>query len=353
MKKALPGRVRRPARWIALVGGALLLQACGREPVSPEAPAIAAEAAPAASAGAGPAPVRISSAPAPGTTTAVHDEAMYARYQAALGKLLPMMAVGSLRERYAALLLQPGGAGVWNHHAILQLAMADGGRDPELASAGLQACLALEDDCPKEQVLRMTTALADEDAAMQLLRLGLVPEAGREPLWQAASTAPRFDDPMQSRLARLLQATDALPRDAGMDSARTVHAFAIAAATAAPSAQLLNKRCPAADQVSSQVLQCRQLATLMADSPTLITALIGIAIMRRQALDPEQVAEWNARYRQLQWVAQATAPWVDVTTGHAQQVARYGEVPTLLRLLRAHGLPIHPPPHWQPGMPTT
>ena len=139
---------------------------------------------------------------------------------------------------------------------------------------------------------------------------------------------------MQSRLAWLLQATDALPRDAGMDSARTVHAFAIAAATAAPSAQLLNKRCPAADQVSSQVLQCRQLATLMADSPTLITALIGIAIMRRQALDPEQVAEWNARYRQLQWLAQATAPWVDVTTGHAQQVARYGEVPTLLRLLR-------------------
>lgn len=350
MKKPLPGRVRSPARWIALVAGVLLLQACGREPVSPEVPTIAGEAAPAAAV---PAPARISTAPAPATTTAVQDEAVYARYQAALGKLLPMMAVGSPRERYAALLLQPGGSGWMDHRAILQLAMADGGRDPELASAGLQACLALEEDCPKQGVLRMTAALAVDDAGIQLLRLALVPEAGREPLWQAASTASRFEDPMQSRLAKLLQATDALPRDAGMDNARTVHAFAIAAATAAPSAQLLHKRCPAAGQVSSQVLQCRQLAALMADSPTLTTALIGISIMRRQALDPQQVAEWNARYRQLQWVAQATAPWVDVTTGHAQQVARYGEVPTLLRLLRAHGLPTHPPPHWQAGMPTT
>lgn len=275
----------------------------------------------------------------------------YTAYQAAKAKLLPLLAHGSPRQQLAALLMQPDFTNdVW-HQALVDLLLADGGRDPLLAGQALNAC-AIWKECPREQVLALTASLASEDARLQLLRLALSEPAQQESLWEAAVRAPVYVDPFEAQLEALLAATDPLATSTQNDRWRSVEAFGLTAATLGSDLRQLGDRCPPAASVNERVLQCRQLALLLAESPSVLPAQQGMAVLLRQALPAAEMARWSEPYRQLRWQVQLAMPLLDTEPMYPRYMAEHGERAAIAWLLRQRGLLLNPPSHWQPGQPT-
>ena len=275
----------------------------------------------------------------------------YTAYEAARTQLLPLLAHGSPRQRLAALLMQPDFSSDGWHQALVDLLLADGGRDPLLAGQALNACATWK-GCPREQVLALTAGLASEDARLQLLRLALSESAQQESLWEAAVRAPVYVDPFEAQIEALLAATEPLATSTRQDRWRTLEAFAITAATSGGDLRQLGERCPPASAVNERVLQCRQLALLFAESPSVLPAQQGMAVLLRQALPAAEVARWSERYRQLRWQVQLAMPLLDTEPMYPRYMAEHGERAAIAWLLRQRGLPLNPPSHWQPGQPT-
>lgn len=292
-----------------------------------------------------------SNAVAVGMQRPAGTEPGYTAYEAAKTQLLPLLAHGSPRQRLAALLMQPDFSNDGWHQALVALLLADGGRDPLLAGQALNACAQWK-DCPREQVLALTAQLAGEDARLQLLRLAISEPDAHEGLWEAAAQATAYVDPVRLQWAAWLEVTEPLATTAAQDHRRVVEGLSVAHAVAMPDLNTMKNRCPAASQVNDRVLQCRQLALLMAESSNMLTASVGLLFLRRQALSPAEAEPWNQLYRQLSWQAQLAAPLMDAEAGYPRQMARLGERAAIAWLLRQHGLPLSPPPHWQPGQPT-
>ena len=272
-------------------------------------------------------------------------------YQAAKVQLLPLLASGNPRQRLAALLMQPGlSSDEWNS-AQVGLLLADGGRDPLLAGPALLACARWK-GCPREQVLALTATLASEDARLQLLRIALSDPSRQESLWEMAAQAPVYVDPFELQVEALLAATEPLATRSAHDHRRVVEAIAIAAAGQGGELGQLSDRCPPAATVNERVLQCRRLALLLAESPTVITAQLGMAVLLRQALPAAEATHWGQRLRQLRWQMLLGVPLLDAEPMYPWQMAEHGERMAIIWLLRQHGLPLSPPPHWQPGQPT-
>lgn len=274
-----------------------------------------------------------------------------ASYEASKQRLLPLLAVGSPRERLAALMLQGGLPDGARNAQLMALLLGGGGAEPAVALQGLVACERWP-ACPREQVLAATAALAAEDAHLQLLRLRLSAPDAQEAAWVAAVQAPYYADAFESQLQVLMDATAPLASNPAHDMLRTVEAFALTSGAGMYDVDTIRQRCPAAIQVTERVRQCRQLLQRMADSPTHASASVGMAILLRQALSPAEAGLWRQRLRQLYWQAALAAPRGDAEPGYAQQVAGLGERNAYVWLLRRHGLPLSPPPHWQPGQPT-
>lgn len=272
-------------------------------------------------------------------------------YDAAKQQLLSALSGGSSRQRLAALMLQGGMPGTQSAEVLVGLLLADGGRDPLVATEALNACASWQ-ACPREQVLALTAGLATEDARLQLLRLAISEPDIHEELWEAAAQAPAYVDPMRLHWTALLEATEPLATTAARDHRRVVEGLAVAHAVAMPDLSTMKNRCPVASEVSDRVLQCRQLALLMAESSNMLTASVGLLFLRRQALSTQEAEPWNQLYRQLRWQAQLAAPLMDAEAAYPRQMARLGERGAIAWLLRQRGLPLNPPPHWQPGQPT-
>lgn len=272
-------------------------------------------------------------------------------YDAARQQLLSALSGGSSRERLAALMLQGRVPGAQSAEVLVGLLLADGGRDPLVATQALNACASWE-ACPREQVLALTAGLATEDARLQLLRLAISEPGAHEALWEAAAQAPAYVDPIRLHWAALLEATEPLATTAALDHRRAVEGLAVAHAVAMPDLTTMKNRCPVAEEVNDRVLQCRQLALLMAESSNMLTASVGLLFLRRQALSPAEAEPWNQLYRQLSWQAQLATPLMDAEAAYPRQMARLGERGAITWLLRQRGLPLSPPPHWQPGQPT-
>lgn len=325
------------------------------------APAVDAAGGAVPTAATGPASARAagqaSAAPAGPTARAglhagVPTPAQQAAYQASKHRLLPLLAAGSPSERLAALLLQGGLPDDAHRARIVALLLEGGGAaEPAVAGLALGACLQWA-DCPREQVLAATAALATDDAHLQFLRLQLGAPDAQAALWEAASQAPFWADPFEVQLDVLLAATEPLASSTINDHQRMVDAVGIVAAAAIPNLQRLMQHCPAATVVTEQVLQCRRLARLLVDSPTLHSARIGLAVLMGQALPAAELAHWQQLRRQLDWHAAVMAPLVDTEPGYPRQLAVQGERAALVWLLRRHGLPLDPPAHWRPGQPT-
>jgi len=275
----------------------------------------------------------------------------FAAYQTQLERLVPLLAAGSGRDRLAAALLafsRSDTADSLDHAAIVGLALADGGRDAELARAGLLSCADWE-DCPREQLLEVTDDLAGRDAALQLLRLSLVGAERRESLWQAMNAAVEFSDGFRSRLALVLEATESLGGRQQGEASRAIHAFALAAATGMPAYQTILRRCPPSTQVDAGVQQCRHVALLMSESTSVLEAQIGLRVLMGQALPAVDQQALREQLRQLQWQSQLASRRVDTAPDYAHQVVVLGEREAIRQLLRRLGLPLVPPPGWQPG----
>lgn len=272
-------------------------------------------------------------------------------YEAARAQLLPLLAHGSARQRLAALLMQPDFTNDGWHQAVVGLLLADGGRDPLLAGQALVACARWK-ACPREQVLALTAALANEDARLQLLRIALSEPALHESLWEAATQAPLYVDPFEVQVEALLAVTEPLATSTQNDYWRVVEAVGVAVAAPADEMRQLDQRCPSASSVDERVLQCRQLALRLAESPTVVTALMGMAVLLRQALPAAEAARWGQLQRQLRWQMQLALRLVDAEPMYPRQMAEHGERAAMIWLLRQHGLPLNPPPQWQPGQPT-
>lgn len=292
----------------------------------------------------------------PAASAGLHDgvptPAQHAAYQASKHRLLPLLAAGSPAERLAALLLQGGVPDDARRARIVALLLDGGGvAEPAVVGQALSACLQWA-DCPREQVLAATAALAAEDAHLQLLRLQLSAPDAQAALWEAASQASFWVDPFEAQIQSLLAATEPLATSLANDHLRAVEAIGIIAATAMPDIRSLMQRCPAATEVSERVLQCRRLARLLVDSPTLLSAQVGLAVLMRQALPAAELAHWRQVKRQLDWHAALMVPLVDAEPGYPRQMATHGERAALVWLLRRHGRPLDPPPHWRPGQPT-
>lgn len=289
---------------------------------------------------------------AAGLDNDVPTPAQQAAYQVSKQRLLPLLAVGSPTERLTALLLQGGVPDDARRARIVALLLEDGGAaEPAVAGHALAACLQWA-DCPRDQVLAATAALAAEDAHLQFLRLQLSAPDAQAALWEAASQAPFWVDPFEAQMDVLLAATHSLASSTVNDHQRLVDALGIVAATAIPNLQLLLQHCPPAGVVTERVLQCRRLARLLADSPTVFTAQVGLAVLMRQALPAAELAHWQQVKRRLDWHTAVMAPLVDAAPGYPQQMAAHGERAALVWLLRRHGRPLDPPPHWRPGQPT-
>ena len=290
--------------------------------------------------------------PAPGVNAApAGNPADYRAYQAAKTQLLPLLASGNPRQRLAALLMQPDFPHDDWHQAVVALLLADGGRDPLLAGQALVACAGWK-ACPREQVLALTAGQAADDARLQLLRLALSEPALHESLWEAAAQAPLYVDPFETQVEALMAATAPLATGTQNDHWRAVEAVAIASTASGSELHQLDQRCPPASSVNERVLQCRQLALRLAESPTVVTAQMGMAVLLRQALPAAEAARWGQLQRQLRWQLQLALPLVDAEPMYPRQMAEHGERGAIIWLLRQRGLPLNPPPHWQPGQPT-
>lgn len=319
---------------------ACTLGACGQQ--APAADVPAGQQAPAAAVA--PAPAQ----PPPRNAGTSHEDAgNEAAYRAALQRTLPMLAVGSPRERLAAVWLQ---ATAPSPADILAASLPGAGSDALLAAAALQACTQLP-QCPVQQVLALTAALAADDARLQLLRLALVEDGQQDALWEAASNASHFDDGLQASLRALLAATDSTLGTAASAAQRARHVSAVAGIDL-PDYRLLSRHCPPATQVTAQVLQCRKLLALLADSPSVISASIGAARIRAQALDPAQAEYWAQRARQLEWMAAAISELPDPMLAQWQQSsAQLGERQAITELLHRRGLAVMPPAGWNRRLP--
>ena len=279
------------------------------------------------------------------------DTAVQAAYEAGKRSLLPLLAAGTPRDRLAARLLQDGPLDAAGHAGIVGLLLADGGRDPWLATHGLRSC-AQWPGCPRETVLAVTAAVAAEDAQLQLLRLRLGDPAAQEAMWAMAAHAPVHADLFEYQVEALMAATGPLATPPAQDRMRAVQVIAVTVAQTGDELGLVNQRCPTATVVTERVQQCRQLARPMVESPTLVTARVGLAVLLRQALAPGDAAPWQALQRQLQWQLALAAPRLDAEPTYPQQIALHGERAAIAWLLRRHGLPLDPPAHWRPGQPT-
>lgn len=277
--------------------------------------------------------------------------AQMAAYQASKQRLLPLLAAGSTRERLAALMLQDGLPDDARNAQLVALLLAGDAAEPALASQALAACERWP-DCPREQVLGATAALARDDAHLQLLRLRLSAPDAQEAVWAAAAQAPYYADVFESQLEVLMAATAPLATSQANDLLRASEAFGTIAATGMLDLSTINQRCPAATQVTERVRQCRQLAVLFAESPTVLTAQMGITVLLRQALPASEVAKWSRLYRQLRWRVQLAQPLLDAEPMYPRYMVEYGERAAITWLLRQHGLPLSPPSHWQSGQPT-
>ena len=288
----------------------------------------------------------------PGSPEWQATAAEMASYRQAIAGVLPLLETGTPAQQLAALLLsadnQPAAP-----ERVLEVSLQAAGSDPLLASVALLVCSSVA-DCPRERLLAITEELALEDASVQLLRLQLFEAAQQSVLWEAASEAEHFGDLAQPILALLLDSTRSLPTTAVLQQIRHEQAAAMAAASESPHLISIQARCRQPAQVTEAVLQCRRMAGLMAQSPSLLTAHAGVMLMRRQALDASQQAYWAEQQRQLQWLQQAGSRLLGTADDGArflQDWARLGERQAYARLLQQAGLPVLPPPGWKPGMP--
>jgi hypothetical protein len=319
---------------------ACALGACGRQALAAAVPA--GQQGPVATVA--PAPAKL---PARNDGTGNEHAGNEAAYRAALQRTLPMLAVGSPRERLAALWLQ---ATAPSPADILAASLPGAGSDALLAAAALKACAELS-ECPVQQVMAVTAALAAGDAGLQLLRLALVEPSQREALWEAASNAARFDDGLQAQRRIALAATDSTISSAASEALRTAHVNDLTG-IGLPDYWLLATHCPRANQVTAQVLQCRKLFALLADSTSLPTAMFGTAKMRTQALDPAQAQQWAQRARQLEWLGAAAEQLPEQRLSELLQwSAQQGDLQAIAGLLRQRGLPVTPPAGWKKPLP--
>lgn len=276
-----------------------------------------------------------------------------AAYRQAIARLLPLLETGSPAQRLAAHWLAADDRQALDPAAALAISLPGAGQNPLLAHIALISCPQVA-DCPRAQLLAVTEALAAGDANLQLMRLTLSPAADQPALWEAVSQAERFGDGLQLALALLLRSTEPLPATQAVQQLRLQQVTGQAAAAAMPSLHAFAQRCPVAVEVTAHVLQCRRVAALMADSPSLLTAGLGTGLMGRLALDPAQRAYWAGRYRQLQWLTQAGN--AVLAAGHqdarfVQDWSQLGDRQAYANLLQRAGLPAQPPARWQPGMP--
>ena len=276
-----------------------------------------------------------------------------AAYRQAIARLLPLLETGSPAQRLAAHWLALDHRQALDPAAALAISLPGAGQDPLLAHIALISCPQLP-ECPRAELLAVTEALAAGDANLQLMRLQLADPAQQPALWEAVSQAERFGDGHQLALALLLRSTEPLPATQAVQQLRLQSVTGQAAAAAMPSLRAFAQRCPVAVEVTAHVLQCRRVAALMADSPSLLTAGLGTGLMGRLALDPAQRAYWAGRYRQLQWLTQAGN--AVLAAGHqdarfVQDWSQLGDRQAYANLLQRAGLPAQPPARWQPGMP--
>lgn len=246
-----------------------------------------------------------------------------------------------------------------------QLALARAGKDV-LANALLMQADTPADASLREQAADRWRRLEPDNLAPLYFLAGPV-----DRLLADARSTSRFDVHLYDQVRWMRAALEAHPPTAAesagllggeqvpLDEASTSAAMAIAAAVAIPPQQPVRDACRG-DALAAAPMRradCRHVAGVMADhSDNNVAQFIGIGLLKGLATTPQQQADALARQRRMDW---RMWQWGKLSAGQLRDgIAQFtrllddpgirGEPELVVRLLADAGIPLEPPPDWQP-----
>lgn len=253
-------------------------------------------------------------------------------------------------------------------------------RDPLVAWVEASDCGGLSDSCDRDGALRFLLQTEPDNAAVQILALGVTDRSGKqeqaEALWQGAALARNYDartletsqllhsamsgasmPPLTPALAQSMGDSLGASRQATQEELRHVNTMAVWAAIAIPSYQAIARRCRVdahTPMPSERQAQCeRVMALLAADETILIPQMLGLRKMVELAGDRAEGAVWRERLRQFHWVYENALRSLGSSDGmpppgYLGWVLQEGELPAMRKLLEANGTPAVAPEGWLP-----
>ena len=322
-----------------------------------------------------------------GVPTGPSPARYYAGDQARLQLGRSLAASGRPRSLYAAWMLAPLrlelASGKFTYSVEVEgwftRAVRTGATDPLIAQAAINYCIHANPCDLDVEEARTTLETADvDDVGSQLLLLQLAERRkdriGAERAWQRAGTATQFRDPLMGLIGLLdeasseqswqaVMATNAalVASDQRLSNAsddRLLHLSAAAAMHAPFAVSATLQACKDAGQ--ERVAQCRHLFGVMANSSSIMLAIIGAS--RMAEIEPAASAKkhWQARVRQLTWLSLEVGKLLGdgSEAAHRVRLVDYmnwvktqGELPAVERVALAHAVPLQPPAGWQPTQP--
>lgn len=306
--------------------------------------------------------------PAPAATSdeAAHSQALL-RFQHDLVNLLALRATAQPLLG-AALLARPLEQlpKATNFHALINRAAAAPDAGPAEQWLRLADCDATADACPNADALGKLLALAPDNAAVWLLKLGqdsrdLHADAARADLAKAA-TAKLYDDYTGASLSALAAVADTLPPPpatqgaAGASGVQALLVLGNARLQPRPALPMVASLCEHAGNDVAIKADCLRLGKLLSWGSSPLARSLGLHLLQTLGDDAQQAAAREQR-RDLAWQVQNYAQ----LTLRAQQdaalsqqllgIARQGgnEMSQLTAALRASGIATSAPGSWQPA----
>lgn len=251
-------------------------------------------------------------------------------------------------------------------HALITRAAAASDAGPATQWVRLADCDEKADACPNAAALRKLEALAPDNAAVWLLKLGLDTRdmksaAARADLAKAAA-AKTYDDYTGNSLAALASVADTLPPPAatqGAAGASGVQALIVlgnARLQPRPVLPVVAKLCDDAGDDATKT-ECDKLGKLLELGSSPLARSLGLHLREALADDPAQQEAARQQRRDLIWQVQNYSQLTlraQRDPALAQQVlaiAKRGgtEMSQLIATLRAAGISTTAPGSWQPA----
>lgn len=227
--------------------------------------------------------------------------------------------------------------------------------------------------CPATETLQKLESLDAENAAVWTLSLWHAQQANDAPAARAALTsaaqAKHFNDYFGAVVAALYQAQDVLPmsqellnatrQNASVSGYRLTTAAGIAAALAYPGGRAIFAACKPDLADTSVTADCLELAKKMEQSGSLNTKSVGLQLHAALLADGAELTGVRAHQRTLLWqmqrigeLAGLLASEERITRAYTQTLLESGdESAAVYAVLRSQGVPLEPPPDWQPAEP--